>query len=727
MEKCKNNLKISSIILIVSGLLSSTYVIRYSVLLWIIAGVILWISSKEEAEIRKNKSILFCIAIFLIFVNFLAAIFLFMAIDKLTGTPSTVNPTNGPPIVKKKKEIDPEVKKIDILLKLGVGMILVSGILIATTSWSFISDIGKLFFLLFFSGIFLGLSIFTEKKLNLYNTSFMYWILSMAFLLLIIIAILYFKIAGDFLSYTGLGMNLAYGITFFTLTGLSLATYLKYGKNEMLYAVYSGVYITITFLLRHFLPSTIIYLILSSIILAVSILSKKESVLFAFNKIASYILLLGLITCNKASYEIPFLLLTCITVGNMFYMAYLSTKEDDKITSLWISHIFLPIAIYNCSFLRDYAYLIIFILASMFAIWMKEKKNNNYKTYYNYHFIIYTILSIICILSSEINTTMGLLISTLYVAVNALLEFDNPYVYSTYLEPVSIGIFIMSLFTQSFLNVSYSQIFTIICMVFSILHFFSNNNRKSIYLFSTIFSIILSIISNIFDKEGILSIFIIIPSIYLVYMTKQNTQEEKYIEKLLFTFIVLLITIYNFFYIINWFDLGVIISSLIFLFILGTIILLSKEEMIKKTCYFTIGIPLLKMIGEINDETYRPILMSIIILYIDFLIVKFLTNNSNSKDEMGLIGIIIAILFVLPINNYIVGIYIGLLGLITIMIGFSNNEYKSFFKGGVIMTILNILYQLREVWGQIPFSFYLLIGGLGIIGFVTYKEIKNKK
>jgi hypothetical protein len=94
---------------------------------------------------------------------------------------------------------------------------------------------------------------------------------------------------------------------------------------------------------------------------------------------------------------------------------------------------------------------------------------------------------------------------------------------------------------------------------------------------------------------------------------------------------------------------------------------------------------------------------------------------------MGLIGIIIAILFVLPINNYIVGIYIGLLGLITIMIGFSNNEYKSFFKGGVIMTILNILYQLREVWGQIPFSFYLLIGGLGIIGFVTYKEIKNKK
>ena len=52
-----------------------------------------------------------------------------MAIDSLTGSPKAVNPTNGPPIVKKKKEIDPEVKKIDILLKLGVGMILISGII----------------------------------------------------------------------------------------------------------------------------------------------------------------------------------------------------------------------------------------------------------------------------------------------------------------------------------------------------------------------------------------------------------------------------------------------------------------------------------------------------------------------------------------------------------------------------------------------------------------------
>ena len=190
---------------------------------------------------------------------------------------------------------------------------------------------------------------------------------------------------------------------------------------------------------------------------------------------------------------------------------------------------------------------------------------------------------------------------------------------------------------------------------------------------------------------------------------------------------MLLITIYNFFYIVNPLDLTIILSSLLFIYILGTIIIITNDKILKKTCFLVIVVPLLKMIGEINDETIKTILISIIVLYIDFLIVQYFIENDNSKDSFGLIGIIIAILIVLPIENTLVGIYIGLIGLLTIMIGFSNNIYKSFFKGGIIITIVNILYQLRDLWEQIPFSFYLLIGGLVIIGFVTIKEIKNKK
>ena len=61
------------------------------------------------------------------------------------------------------------------------------------------------------------------------------------------------------------------------------------------------------------------------------------------------------------------------------------------------------------------------------------------------------------------------------------------------------------------------------------------------------------------------------------------------------------------------------------------------------------------------------------------------------------------------------------------MIGYYKNEFKAFFKGGIIITVVNIIYQLRNLWEQIPFWLYLLVGGLALIGFVTYKEMNNKK
>lgn len=725
MEKCKKNLSIASIILIVYGVVMSLITIKYSVFLWAIGGYLLWVSTKEEEEIKKTKTVLFCIALLCILLNFLVSIFLFMAIDSLTGTPKAVNPTNGPPIVKKKKEIDPEVKKIDILLKLGVGMILISGILIATTSWNLISDIGKLFFLLFFAGVFLGLSIFTEDKLKLYNTSFMYWILSMSFLLLIIVAILFFHISGDYLCYNGLGKYLAYGITFLTLTGLSYATYLKYGKNELLYMVYGGFYISITYFLLHSFSSTIVCLVLSIWMLTVSYFSKKDSILFKWNKLSSYILLAGIILCNKEDYQILFLLLSCITVGNHFYIASQATTKEEKTPSLWIFHILIPIAIYNCSFLENYSYLIILIVISILAVILKQNQNSYDKDYYTQHFILYTIISILCIILSDINSWIGLTVATLYVAMNGFLEIGKPYEKSIYMEPVSLGLFIISLFSQSYVNAKYSFIFTIMSLVFITLHFISQDEKKTVYWISIIISILLSMINNVVDKDGLLSLLIFIPSIYLFYDTKQKQKAS--IEKILYTFFMVLLAIYNIFYLVNPLDLTIIISSILCIYILGTIILITKEKMIKKTCFLAVVVPLLKMIGQINNETNRTILISIVVLYIDFLIVKYFMEKEDSKNTFGLIGIIFAIFLVLPIESSLVGIYIGLIGLITTMIGFFISTYKSFFKGGIIIIIINILYQLREVWEQIPFSFYLLIAGLAIISFVTIKEIKNKK
>ena len=39
--------------------------------------------------------------------------------------------------------------------------------------------------------------------------------------------------------------------------------------------------------------------------------------------------------------------------------------------------------------------------------------------------------------------------------------------------------------------------------------------------------------------------------------------------------------------------------------------------------------------------------------------------------------------------------------------------------------MLNIIVQLQTVWEKVPFYLYLLVFGLGIIGFVSYKELKK--
>ena len=119
-------------------------------------------------------------------------------------------------------------------------------------------------------------------------------------------------------------------------------------------------------------------------------------------------------------------------------------------------------------------------------------------------------------------------------------------------------------------------------------------------------------------------------------------------------------------------------------------------------------------------------MLSIIILYLTFIIITFFINNQKDKELTAVIGIILSVLFIITTASYIIGLYIGILGLIVILIGFYKKEYKQLFTTGIVITIINIIIQLKEVWGIIPFWLYLLVGGLSIITFVTYKQINKK-
>lgn len=102
-------------------------------------------------------------------------------------------------------------KNITIVLSLGIILILLAGIILATSTWRLMGNGTKTIALLMVSILFFAMSSFTEKKLKIAKTSFAFWILGNLFLPVILLSIGFFKLLGTYLSIGGQGRYI-YGI-----------------------------------------------------------------------------------------------------------------------------------------------------------------------------------------------------------------------------------------------------------------------------------------------------------------------------------------------------------------------------------------------------------------------------------------------------------------------------------------------------------------------------------
>ena len=244
MELERKLFKISGILYAIMGVLFIEFPVIGVFL--ILSGIYFFIESYEsEEKIYKNRILSYILASIGI-SNIIGAILIYIALGNIEKR-RKINQINAPP--KEVYKVDKETKKIDVLLKLGVGMVFISGLLFATTTWGFINDFIKAIALIAFGGLFLALSLFTEQRLKLYRSSYMYWILSMLFFILTIVGILYLGVFGDYLTYAGPGSDLAYVFTFLTIAGFSFTTYLKFPKKMFIYIVYISITASLAFLL----------------------------------------------------------------------------------------------------------------------------------------------------------------------------------------------------------------------------------------------------------------------------------------------------------------------------------------------------------------------------------------------------------------------------------------------------------------------------------------------
>ena len=121
------------------------------------------------------------------------------------------------------------------------------------------------------------------------------------------------------------------------------------------------------------------------------------------------------------------------------------------------------------------------------------------------------------------------------------------------------------------------------------------------------------------------------------------------------------------------------------------VLMLLKNPIINKITLFYIALPIFTLLNK-QSFTYEIdlILISILNLYFTFLLIKLFIKNTSAKNILGIIGILYSISEVLFINNIYIGIYIGIVGLIIIFIGYINKSLMPIFKFGVILTIINI-------------------------------------
>jgi hypothetical protein len=192
-------------------------------------------------------------------------------------------------------QVAKEVRRIDTLLKVGVTMVAIAGVMIVTTSWEAITDVVKFILLILIGFVFLGLSKFSEIKLKIRNTTIAYWLLSMIAFGLSIFLIGYGSLLGDWFCIGGDGEKIFMAAFALTIAGLSYLTYWKCKITAFLYATYVAITGSVLFVLS-FLEQEpkVCVLIIAILLLVINAIPRFEKqqikIIKNFSMVITYIL-----------------------------------------------------------------------------------------------------------------------------------------------------------------------------------------------------------------------------------------------------------------------------------------------------------------------------------------------------------------------------------------------------------------------------------------------------
>ena len=724
----KKSLKIAGTINLVIALLSYIFTssIMYPIILTTLSLIYFNYTTKTIKSIYNKKTLIIIISLFNFFINPISGIILLVGQDKLQQE------YNKSKEKEEIKELSSEDKKISLLLNLGVGLVSLSGIILISTNWNIITNEIKLLILVIFALLFLGLSKLSEKKLKIEILEKNYWILSMLFIILGILGIGYFQTISNWFSFYGNGNYLYLAFTSIMISLLSFITNDKYNNSLYKNTCYIGIIGSIiSILLQLKIEIEIVLILINIILIPLNILKNK---LIETNKELIKYITIALTIINLA---------TLLETENIIYVIILATLNIMNTTIVSIKEgtlegIYAPLII-NASIITSLIRIpmdtkintqissiigiIIYSLIYLVNIFNKEKLNKTFIKGMN----IITNIIMLCLILANMDDKIILTTITSLIVFTSIINYNKKTIKcENILLPIKIMLLIISILSliHDIINLDISYIMIILYLISFIIYKLTKGKIKTTSLVLYYIFFTLALLVN--DSHQIIPSIINVVAAGTIFLV---IQEEKKIAKERISYIALLMSILSIFSYTNILQTTPLNNGIIILLIYMILTIATREnKIISKINYLSIILPLTVIISD-NQLQFEIMKISenIIGMYTITIISIFLIKND--KDRNTLMTILSAILLwnIMFIESWMIGLYVGIVALVLIIIGFIKKEYKGLFIEGIIITIINILYQFKYLLQELPLWIYTLLTGLTIIGLVTYKVIKEKE
>lgn len=697
------------------------------------AVIFLYVASLSVDEMKeKNKWILAFSILAFCTANIIVGILGIVAYMELKEHSPTVE----------KKVVDTRMRKMSLLLTLGVLLIVVAGIVFATSTWEFLDGFVKTCVLIVASLLFFGISHLAEYKLKLEKSSVTYYTLGLFFAVASYVSAGFFEVFGSWFAINGAGESLFLSSFCVFIAVMAGSAYGKYRKKEVLYFVETALTFAVLYILDFANVSFAWILLLFTLFFGVFVLANKEEKLPTLTVFANGVFVITIVALlihmeNIAETKLD-LIITVISVVwtlSVLYVVALTRKISAFQIFAPIVSVMLLSGLLLFSGANGLAFLIKFALA-IFIVYLIGFTKRKEKFLFGSTLAV-TDLAFIYLIFDALRLEFGyfaimvaivfFLLSFLSIMAGKLSKFH----FERFLEPLKIALLTYAIYDLLMIHVSANEgvFLGIMALIFAVVQLFKKELLKNIYFWTAIGSGLFTAWVSILETGSIVAPGLVAIVFAILFISASGNEAWKDFRNVIFA--IFAVSLLMFVYRVTEQALGVVFYLMalsVFYLVLG--LLFKKKSLLRNISFMTALIPLYT-IAERLDLPYEvmSIVGALIVLLFIIGYTRGVLDGASSRFVNILEIVAIGIWFVGLIFNadFIQGIVLGTVAILFVLLGYKSDKLWSYYYVGIVATILNLWQQLESVWSKIPLWAYLLFAGLVLVGFVTYNEYAGEK